>query len=731
VGRESELDDLAAALGRHRLVTVAGTGGIGKTRLASRLAASDVAHRPDGVFFVPLAGIAAPDLTAHAVARGLGIQATDESADGQVPILEVIHRFVAERDMLLVLDNCEDAISHAAEVAATLVGAGPSVRVLATSRQPLGVPGEAVYRLGPLPVPPDGAGDGALERYEAVQLFLQRAAEARGGRVLDPAHHRSVATVVRALDGVPLAVELAAAWVRISTPAEIERYLEDNYETITRDPGGAARGRHWSLTDVVAASYAMLADEDRALFRRLALFTGGFDAAASAAVTGSDVGRVLAGLARLSDRSLILSTQHDCVSRLRMLEPVRRFALARLKEAGEYEDTVARFVRWSLELAEELDGRIRGPACRSVSERADLESSNFGTALRLAVDGGMHAEALRLVAALGWFWYVRSRWTEALRWFDEVLDRTATTPSRERARAAVMSVQASGTFTAIVARLDRSRDALAMAEATGDELAEVVAHLQLAIGLGWAGVSLDEAERHIVAAGDLAAETADEWVQAWVQKFGGLLALRTGDVVGAVREQEEALRRLRAVGDEFAIGHSLIFLGHTARLLGDDVRAREAFVEGAAHCDAVGAWATASHALLGLAWAEIDQGDLDRAERVFRDAVARMEAIGDVGCAGVSLRGLAVVARGRGDLVRSERLAAQAFETATRLGHGADAAAATIELAATSLAAGDPSGARSLLARRAADVGGSGIPLDARTRALAEETAAEVARLLR
>ena len=344
VGRRAELAAVSTLLQGRRLVTLTGVGGSGKTRLAARLAADQAERWPDGVWWVELEAVTDPAQVAEVAAATAGVLV--EPVQGP---LRSLTAQLGDRRALVCLDNCEQVLEGAAEVAQALLRSGAQATVLTTSREPLGVAGETVWQMPP------------LSEDDALALFLERASLVRPGFTLDASSEAAVRTMCRRLDGIPLALELAAAWLRTLTPRQIAAGLDDRFALLVRSPRGAVP-RHQTLEASIEWSHALLAELDRAVFRQLAVFAGGFGLEAARAVAaGGAVARddVLDALGRLVDKSLIVAEERDGEARYRLLETIRQYAADRLTEAGEAAATRDRHLDWSLALVEGLEPELQ------------------------------------------------------------------------------------------------------------------------------------------------------------------------------------------------------------------------------------------------------------------------------------------------------------------------------------------------------------------------------------
>jgi len=546
VGRGRELAALGHALAPGpvgcRLLTLTGLGGCGKTRLVLRVAADSQAHYPDGVWLIELAALADPALVAGAVAAVLGVrEAPDE------PVLTTLADALQPRRLLLVLDNCEHLVAACAEVATTLLRACPHLQILATSREALGMAGEVVWRVPSLALPPitdalraaataattatamatattavapmdATAGSGGpegilrldrLERFEAVQLFLERARAARPDFALSAHNAFAVVDVCRRLDGLPLAIELAAARLGALSVQEVAARLDDCFGLL-KTGNRAALPRHQTLRGVLDWSYTLLSLPEQALLRRLAVFAGGWTLAAAETVCAGGVVRadeVLDLLASLEAKSLVVLADSpaggstaitaigDGKSRYGFLETVRQYALARLEEGGAAEETRLRFARHYLALAETAEPELVKRDQVAWLARLDAEHDNMRAALArvgATVDTPAAASAsasasmewaalgLRLVAALWWYWFVRDYLSEGRRWLEGTLaldvyrghdaetgdaaDRTRTTRAKALRGAAILASQ-QGDYGRAGTLLG---EAIALSKAAGD-----------------------------------------------------------------------------------------------------------------------------------------------------------------------------------------------------------------------------------------------------------------------
>jgi predicted ATPase/DNA-binding CsgD family transcriptional regulator len=413
VGRRRELADTRALLATGRLLTLTGAGGVGKTRLALRLAAQVRRTFPDGAWFVELASIEDPELVARAVSAEFGLRDADDPA-------AELSRFLQDRSLLVVLDNCEHLVPACAQLVGRLLQAAPGIRVLATSRQVLGVEGEHLYGVTPMPVGPsrDLAED-------VVKLFADRAVAVAPGFCVDEGNWSQIVQICDRLDGIPLAVELAAAWLRVLPLDGLLTRLDDRLLLLNRGRSTKA-ARQQTLAATVAWSYDLCCPQEQALWARLSVFAGGFDLAAAEAVSDQPV---LELLAKLVDKSIV---QSESATRFHLLETLRQYGLSKLED-----DAVRRLHRdHYLQRAEQWSKEWRqGVRQLEAYTQARVEHANLRSALEFSLTTpGEHQAGLRLAVALHFYWLFCGHAAEGRQWLEQALDLNPE-PSRDRAEA--------------------------------------------------------------------------------------------------------------------------------------------------------------------------------------------------------------------------------------------------------------------------------------------------------
>jgi len=675
VGRSEELREAAKLVEQHRLVTVTGPGGAGKTSLAVELARRLAAGYPDGVWLAELAALRDPALLGEVVAVTLGL-GEEPAGPGVAPpaVTERLASFVADKGLLLVLDNCEHLVEACAGLARRLLQAGPAVRVLATSREVLGVPGEVVWPVPPLAVPgvadpdvarprlstADGLAPEMLAGYDAVRLFVERATAADPGFVLDSTSAPVVAELCRRLDGLPLAIELAAARVRALPPAEQAARLGDRFRLLAGG-GRATDPRQQTLRATIDWSWELLDDADRRLLRRLSVFSGGWTVAAAEAVCGGDglePGEVLNGLFRLVDRSLVVAAGGD-PARFRLLETLRAYGAERLAEAGETQAVAARHTAWYLELAEEAAGhRTARPWLRRVA--ADYD--NLRAALDRAVAAPDPDTALRLAGALGWYWWT-DRTIEGRQLLAGALALAdGQPPTPQLARALQASAMLEVSLTPSAATAEAARRSRELCERFGDRSGAAFSKLLLAFaGLQRVGPSEDGA-RLVEEADATFAELGDPWGEAFAGRARfSFEAYHRGLSAEAEASGQRALAQFQALDDQWGLAQTHFSLAEIAKARGDLDGAEAAYEAALAAARESGPLWTVLASLGGLGGLLALRGDDARAAGVYAEAMAQFRRTGQRRGFAHLYNELGGAARVRGDLERARRLHAEAL----------------------------------------------------------------------
>jgi predicted ATPase/DNA-binding XRE family transcriptional regulator len=605
VGREREVAEVKRLLGSTRLLALTGAGGVGKTRLALRAGVELLDEYPDGVWLVELASLSDPARVPGAVAAALGL------AVASGPALEsALADYVRDKHLLLILDNCEHLLVACARLAELLLRAAPRVHLLATSRESLGVLSASAWNVPSLSLPADQAPTpDQLLQSEAVQLFTQRAAAGNPDFTLTPENSDAVAQICRRLDGVPLAIELAATRVRVMSVQQIAARLDRRFDLLT---GGnrAALPRHQTLRAAMDWSYDLLSEAEGELLRRLSVFVGGWALEAAEFVGGAGA---LGTLAQLVNKSLVVMDERGDSTRYHLLETVAEYAREKLARAGDEASAHRQRQGFLLPLMEAAVPQLFGPGFPDWFQRLEMEHDNLRAALGWAVNHDPPA-ALQLLAGLWYFWFRGGHWVEGTAWAQKIIPITSDQHTSARAYAllgAANLAARSGLYTGIEKWLSEGET---LAEAVGDDSriwaritrglqlpdhAQAVAMLEEAITLARASDSawltaealfvLGERERgagHLDRAAALYTDSlqlfrpvGDPSASLWPLGNLGRLAFQRGDYAEAQAAFDECVSRWRALGNKAGVVDWLIQLAAVAQRQGDAARARAALAE--------------------------------------------------------------------------------------------------------------------------------------------------------
>lgn len=672
VGRNNELAAVKQLLLRPdvALVTLAGPGGSGKTRLALQLGGDLGDQFRDGVYLVPLAPVTDPNLVAPAIARVLDVR----EAKGK-DVVDGLEDYLRDKHLLLILDNSEH-LPTVGPLVVQLLDRCPRLTVLVTSRQPLRVRGEKEFPVPPLDVPAveEMPPLDSLEAYSAVELFVQRAREVRPGFALDEGNARAVVEICRRLDGLPLAIELAAARIRLLTPQAILARLENRLQLLT---GGARDlpARQQTLRSTIDWSYNLLKESERRLFARLAVFPGGCTLDAAGEVCGAaslpygaasggqteaeepDWIAVLEGLGSLVDKSLLIQQeQKNGEPRFSMLETIREYALERLEAIDEEDQIRQRHADFYLRLAEAAAKELSSPNQAESLACIELERENLRGALAWCIKYGAEATGLRLAGALWRFWYLRGRFTEGRQWLKQMLDLPGSaghTPERAKAlNGAGGLAHSQGDYPEALALLEES---LAISRELGDKQGMAATNNNL-----------------------------------------GMLAGVRGDYAQSNEFLQEALALNRALGDRSREAANLNNLGYTAHRQGDFSRARHLQEDSLAIFTQLGDQWGVSQVLTDLGDLLSDSADYVAAEQTYRRTLTLQEELGDRRGSALTLMSLAQIAWKQGEYAPARDMSQQALACFRDLGDKKGIATALNFLGNVSLYQGDDEGAGSL-----------------------------------
>jgi len=660
VGREHEMLEIKRELVMTRLLTLTGAGGSGKTRLGLEVARDLVGSYPDGVWLVELAPLSEPRLVAQEAAHVLAVQ----ERPGE-PLVDTLAEALAGKETLLVLDNCEHLVEEASLLVDSLLASCPRLRVLATSRELLGVPGEVVRTVPPLSVPDAANGESSdggsivesLSRYEAIRLFLDRARMRLPDFDLTQENARAVTRVCRTLEGIPLAIELATARIGALAVEQVAQRLEASLDLLK----GASRttnARQQTLRATLDWSHNLLSEVERAFFSRLSVFAGGWTLdAAEAVALGEDVeqGDVLELLSGLVNKSVVVGAVDEVEVRYRMLEPIRQYAREKLEESGKAEAVLQRHALFFLTLAKEAQSRLWGPEEAAWLTRLEVEHDNLRGVLGWALEGRDPSCGLRLAAALSWFWTIRGHLSEGARWLEEALAKGGDAAPYARAGAL------SGLGHILAAQTDFERaevcfeDGLALYKELGDQ--ERVADC---LGLlGWVAENrLDTARATALYQESLAAARESGNRTSVPNVLNGLafIAFESGDLERALELWEEALTLARERRNASATSSILREMGHAEFARGNYEQATVFFEEALTSGQKLDNKGIVVLCLLSLGLVATAQGEPHRARTLLKESLSINLELQSTLAIAEDLEGLAGVAEALGQDRRATRL---------------------------------------------------------------------------
>ncbi|GAB3476630.1 BTAD domain-containing putative transcriptional regulator [Amycolatopsis cihanbeyliensis] len=768
IGRDGETAEVRATLDARRLVTLTGPGGVGKTRVAVETATQLVDTFPDGVWLAEFAALDPSALTevAEVVAAVLGVRdhppaspvpMGPSSHEEPTPLTEWLVGVLHNKRLLLVLDNCEHAIEPVAKLSELLLRNAPGLRILATSQEPLGISGEQVRVVPPLELPSaaEQTESAALHRFSAVQLFVARAAAA-SGFTLDADNSAAVAAICQRLDGIPLALEMAATRVRALGVHELAARLDDRFHLLATGERDAPQ-RQRTLRAIIDWSWELLGDKERAVLRRLAVHSDGCTLAAAeelCATDGTDGTEVLDLLARLVDCSLVVMTDGTEGPRYRLLESVAAYCVERLEEAGELETIRLRHRRYYLDLAERAEPHLHGHAQRQWLRRLDAETANLRSALEGLVQQGDAVSAVRLANALTWYWNLRGRHGEAWRSLTTALSVEGEVPAAARAKATAwqagfrLLIGGGGTDP-----VEERRAALQQYDEIDDPGGLARAELFLGsslYGIGDLSVSEDLMDRALAAFRVL----GDRWGTAAVLSTRSFQAKLRGDFAALKRNGEQSLALFRELGDHWGQLQAIAPLATLAEVMGDYEQAGRLHRDALRIAEDFKLWPEVSFTLSGLGrialltrnyvqarefherarrlaieqsdkfgeqFAEIGlglgarrEGKFELAETHFRDVLELHRQMGyEPSIPSLILAELGFIAELRGDLEAARTAQLDGLTAALGSGDPRSVALALEGLAGVQAAAGHPGHAARLLGAGAAARESVGAPLPA------------------
>jgi len=655
VGRKREMTAVKQLIAETRLLTLTGAGGSGKTRLSLEAAAEVLSSHTDGVWLVEFASLSDPTLVPERVAAALGLR----EEPGR-PLTDTVVNFLRKKSLLLVLDNCEHLREACAQLAETLLRGCPVVRLLITSREPLHIAGETVYSVPSLSVPEfkargSGRGDLAtalvqfeeVRNCEAVQLFAERAAASQSRFALTDTNALEVAQICRRLDGIPLAIELAAARVKMLTLQQIAARLDDSIRLLTRGTE-TALPRQQTLRATMDWSFEMLAEKERVLFRRLAVFAGGFALEASESVCtgdGLEGDEVLDLLSELVDKSLVsvAGADEDEETRYRLLETIRQYAREKLDGSTDGESARGRHRGFFLQFAERARDELAGPEQGLWLQRLETEHDNLRLALAWAAASDVTVSA-RLGKALWRFWELHGHWKEGMRWLEPCLSAGATLATDLRAAA----LDAAGNLASCQGDYGRAKalfeEQLALQQQSGNQrgIADALHNL---MSVAWKHGDYVEARALEERSLSIRRALGDKSAIAASLHALGTFAHEQSDYQQAAALYEEALTIRRELGDMGSIATLLNNIGNLAQAQGDSDRVRALQEESLAIRRKIGDKAGIAQSLTNLAVLAQEQRDFNRARALLEESLVIDRELGNK-------KGIAITLRNYGELMQ-------------------------------------------------------------------------------
>ena len=655
IGREKELTELQRLLARTRLLTLTGSGGCGKTRLCLQVAAESLERFPDGAWLVELAPLSDPGLVPQTVATVLNLK-----EEPGKPIRRTLTDYLKDKRLLLLLDNCEHLLDGCAQLADTLMRQCPHLTILTSSREALGIGGEQAYRVPSLslPDPKQAHTPASVAPFEAVQLFTERALLGRPDFRVTHQNASTLASICYRLDGIPLAIELAAARVRSLSLEEIDRKLDQRFHLLT---GGSrtALPRQQTLRSLIDWSYELLRDAEKLLLQRLPVFAGGWTLDAAEQVCSGDGvedREALDLLTSLVDKSLVVVDQNDGHSRYRLLETVRQYARERLLESEGGETVRDQHRNYFLALAETAEAKLLDAKQAEWLRRLEEEHDNFRSALEWSLAEAGSQEDLRFCGALNRFWYTRGHLTEGREWCARSISKER---DAKRTPEYAKALNTAGNLAWHQADYRAARGLLEESLAISREVGDNWGIARSLNNLG--GVASEQ--------GDYSPARAayEESLAIW-RELGdppGIatllhnlanMAYEQGNNSGARALYEKSLAILRELGDRAGIGSLLGNLADVAGYDGDFASARALYEESLAISRELGDQPCIARCLLGLGEVAHDQGDYLTARRLSEEGLAIMRELGDKRGIAISLEGLAAVLAAPGSSLRAPRI---------------------------------------------------------------------------
>ena len=665
VGREKELEDIKRLLSNTHMLTLIGPGGTGKTRLSIQVSSALLDRFPDGLWLVELAPILDPLLVPRLTAMTMGLR--DEP---QRPVIEMLCDYLREKKMLIILDNCEHLVDACARMADKILHAAPSVRILASSREALGIGGEVTYRVPSLGLPDVNhlPTVESLSQYEAVKLFIDRARSAIPSFSVTNENAPAVAQICYRLDGIPLAIELAAAKVRVLGVEQIAKRLDDRFRLLT---GGSrtALERHQTLRAAIDWSYNILPTAEQVLFRRLSVFVDGWTLEAAEAICGDEAERtveVFDFLEQLINKSLVLMEAKEGQTRYSMLETMRQYASEKLLEAGESDLLRDRHLAYFLELAEAAEPHLTRPEQLEWLAKLDADYENIRLALEWALNKESAEPSLRLCAALGWFWATRNYWLEGTKWLDQALGKPAGQSKTEklfRAKALHEDAELAELLDDIARIRESAERSLSLAQEFSDKREIAIARFYIA----WVLMRQNENDRAIALGEQSFTDFQEMNDLYWKMRSGKLLSnilAQQGKIT--LKEQiYRAVELARAAGERVELAAAYLDLGFYHYMIQQPETARKYAEESKSLLEQIGAQGYDPRFLFAaMEWLD---GNYKEAKAIYMEIQTRLGILGEKNMRSAAFGLLGSLALEEGDVGQAHLFLEESLATAQEL----------------------------------------------------------------
>lgn len=588
IGREKEIAEVKQELEFHRLVTLTGSGGAGKTRLSLQVGAQCVEQFTNGVWFVELAALTDPSLIIGAVMSAFSLQEKDND-------LNALAKHIGNQATLLILDNCEHLIADCARLAEHLLKTCPNLRILASSREAFGIAGEHPYQVPSLPFPdPKHLPElDEIAKYESVQLFVERVKTYHPAFSLTDGNASALAQICFRLDGIPLALELAAARVKVMSVEQLASRLGDVFNLLTSG-SRTALPRQQTLRALIEWSYDLLSESERSLFRRLAAFSGGWSLEAAEAICSTEGGEaVLDDLARLVDKSLVVKEEFDGEARFHMLATIRQYAEYKLFAAEEVEEVKNRHRDWFMQLAATAEPKLRTGEQLTWLDRLEMEHDNLRAAIKWSLEQKHIEEALRISSALAYFWEIHGHGDEGRNWLDQAL--TLEAQSGERKYPFAWATAVDGHFS-----------------------------------LAWLQPNANQYQSRLEEALDIFRKHGDAfWVGRVLYHLAYIPHLETGDLEAAKSKYQAGFDSYKTINDKWGMGECLHCIAHVEEMQGNTTKAHELYNQSLEALNPIGDRYSLYHPMGDTAHIALNKGDLSTARRILEESVRAFEELGN------------------------------------------------------------------------------------------------------